>query len=172
MDGGGKSDRPIVPTKSSNKAGRPVAEAAEGRGLTKENVAQQNTPRTQSRKDRVPSALDRVRQVAVRSRKERFSALFHHITPERLRDAFFGIKKGAAPGIDGVTWEQYERDLEGNLRGLHDRLHQGAYRAKPSRRAYIPKPDGRQRPLGIAALEEKIVQRRDPSRFSWKKEMA
>ena len=136
-----------------------MAEAAEGRGLTKENADRQNTPRTQSRNDGVQSALDRVRQAAVRNRKERFSALFHHITPERLQEAFFGIKRSAAPGIDGMTWEQYERDLEGNLRDLHDRLHKGAYRAKPSRRAYIPKSDGRQRPLGIAALEEKIVQR-------------
>ena len=159
VDGGGKSDRPIVPTKSPNKAGQPAAEAAEGRGLTKENADRQNTPRTQSRNDGVPSALDRVRQAALRNRKERFSALFHHITPERLKEAFLGIKRSAAPGVDGVTWEQYERDLEGNLRDLHERLHKGAYRAKPSRRAYIPKPDGRQRPLGIAALEEKIVQR-------------
>src|SRR5207247_10176397 len=100
VDGGGKSDRPIVPTKSPNKAGRPEAEAAEGRGLTKENVDRQNTPRTQSRNDGVPSALDRVRQAALRNRKERFSALFHHITLERLQEAFYGIKKSAAPGID------------------------------------------------------------------------
>jgi len=157
--GGGKSDRPIRPTKSPNKAGQPVAEAVEERGLAKENADRQNTPRTQSRNDGVPSALDRVRQAALRNRKERFSALFHHITLERLRDAFRGIKRTAAPGVDGVTWEQYEQDLEENLRDLHDRLHKGAYRAKPSRRAWIPKPDGRQRPLGIAALEEKIVQR-------------
>jgi group II intron reverse transcriptase/maturase len=103
--------------------------------------------------------LDRVRQAAIRNRRERFSALFHHLTVERLWEAFFKIKKNAAPGADGVTWEQYERDLEANLRDLHARLHKGAYRARPSRRAYIPKADGRQRPLGIAALEDKIVQR-------------
>jgi group II intron reverse transcriptase/maturase len=159
MHGQGKSDSPIVPTKLPNKAGQPVAEAVEGRGLTKENASQQNTPRTQSRQSGVPSELERVRQAALRSRTERFSALFHHITIERLEDAFLRIKKAASPGIDGVTWEQYGKDLGENLRDLHTRLHQGAYRAKPSRRAYIPKSDGRQRPLGIAALEDKIVQR-------------
>lgn len=155
----GKSDRPIAPTKLPNKAGQPAAEAVEGRGLAEENASQQTTPRTQSRKSGVPSALDRVRQAALRSRNERFSALLHHVTPERLRAAFYRIKKNATPGVDGVTWEQYEQDLEENLRDLHARLHKGAYRAKPSRRAYIPKSDGRQRPLGIAALEDKIVQR-------------
>ncbi|MCI0408937.1 MAG: group II intron reverse transcriptase/maturase, partial [Acidobacteria bacterium] len=123
------------------------------------NAGQQTTPRTQSREHGVPSALDRVRQAALRSRTERFSALFHHLTTDRLRAAFFKIKKDASPGVDGVRWEQYEGDLEENLRDLHARLHKGAYRAKPSRRAYIPKADGRQRPLGIAALEDKIVQR-------------
>jgi hypothetical protein len=155
----GKSDRPVLPAKPPNKAGQPAAEVVEGRGLTKENASQQNTSRTQSRQSGVSSALDRVRQAALRSRKERFSALVHHITIDRLRDAFFKIKKKAAPGVDGVTWEQYERGLEANLRDLHTRLHKGAYRAKPSRRAYIPKSDGRQRPLGIAALEDKLVQR-------------
>jgi len=127
--------------------------------MTKENANRQNTPRTQSRTSGVSNALDRVRQAALRNRKERFSALFHYMTVERLRGAFLQIKRGAAPGIDGVTWEQYERELEANLRELHARLHRGAYRAKPSRRAFIPKTDGRQRPLGIAALEDKIVQR-------------
>ena len=159
MHGQGKSDRSIVPMKSPNKVGQPAAEAGEGRDLTKENASQQNTPRTQSRQSDVSSALDRVRQAALRSRTERFSALFHHITIERLRAAFYRIKKNATPGVDGVTWEQYEKELEENLRDLHNRLHQGAYRAKPSRRAYIPKSDGRQRSLGIAALEDKIVQR-------------
>jgi group II intron reverse transcriptase/maturase len=159
MHGHGKSDRPIVPAKLSNKAGQPAAEAVEGRGLTKENADQRNTLRTQSRESCVSNALDRVRQAALRRKKERFSALFHHITIDRLRDAFFKIKKSAAPGVDGVTWEQYEEDLEENLHDLHDRLHRGAYRAKPSRRTYIPKSDGRQRPLGIATLEDKISQR-------------
>jgi group II intron reverse transcriptase/maturase len=158
MHGHGKSDRLVIPAKPPNKAGQPVAEVAEERGLAKENAGQQNTHRTQSRGS-VPSALDRVRQAASRNRKERFSALFHHITVERLREAFFKIKKDAAPGVDGVMWEQYEPELEENLRALHARLHKGAYRARPSRRAYIPKADGRQRPLGIAALEDKIVQR-------------
>jgi RNA-directed DNA polymerase len=159
MHGDGKSDSPILPTKPPNKAGHAVAEVVEGRGLTKENTDQQNTSRTQCRTTGVPSALDRVRQVAVRNKEERFNALLHHITVERLRDAFMRIKRNASPGVDGVTWGHYEADLEGNLKSLHERVQRGAYRAKPSRRAYIPKPDGRQRPLGIAALEDKIVQR-------------
>jgi RNA-directed DNA polymerase len=155
----GKSDRSIVPTKPPNKAGAPAAEVVEGRGRTKENALQQNTRRTQGRTQRVPSALERVRQVAVRDKGERFSALLHHVTVERLREAFRAIRKNAAPGVDGVTWEHYGADLEQRLKDLHARVQRGAYRAKPSRRAYIPKPDGRQRPLGIAALEDKIVQR-------------
>jgi group II intron reverse transcriptase/maturase len=132
---------------------------AEGRELTKENELQQNTRRTQSRERCVPSALERVRQAANRNKGERFSALLHHVTVERLREAFQQIQRNAAPGVDGVTWEHYEADLDRNIRGLHWWVQHGAYRAKPSRRAYIPKPDGRQRPLGIAALEDKIVQR-------------
>lgn len=159
MHGHGKSDRSIVPAKRPNNAGQPAAEAVEGRDLTKENADQRNTLQTQSWENSVPNGLDRVRQAALRNKKERFSALFHHLTLERLREAFFQIKKNAAPGVDGVLWTQYEEDLEANLQDLHARLHRGAYRAKPSRRAYIPKPDGRQRPLGIAALEDKIVQR-------------
>jgi group II intron reverse transcriptase/maturase len=158
MHGHEESDRPVVPTKFPNKAGQPEAEEMEGRGLVKENTGQQNTLRTQCREG-VPSALDRVRKVAQRSKTERFNALFHHVTPERLREAFFRIKKSAAPGIDGVTWAQYEQELDANIVDLHARLHRGAYRAKPSRRAYIPKADGRQRPLGIASLEDKIAQR-------------
>jgi group II intron reverse transcriptase/maturase len=107
----------------------------------------------------VPSALDRVRQVAKRDRCARFTALLHHVTVDRLRDAYRRSKREAAPGVDGVTWAQYGERLEDNLRALHDRLHRGAYRAKPTRRAYIPKADGRSRPLGIAAMEDKIVQR-------------
>jgi RNA-directed DNA polymerase len=154
----GKSDRPVVPTKSPNKAGPTAAEAMEGRGLAKGNTDQQNVPRTQSR-TRTLSALERVRQAARKDRTAKFTALFHHLTLDRLRDAFLSLKKNAAAGIDGVTWQQYEADLEENLRALHEALHRGAYRAKPSRRAFIPKADGRQRPLGIAALEDKIVQR-------------
>lgn len=155
----GKSDNSIVPTKPLNKVAEAMAEAVEGRGLTKENADQQNTPRTQCRTKGVPSALERVRQAALRSRDEQFSALFHHITIERLEAAFLRIKQDAAPGVDGVTWEQYAENLNKNIEDLHLRLRTGAYRAKPSRRAYIPKSDGRQRPLGVAALEDKMVQR-------------
>ena len=158
MHGQGESDRPIRPTKPSNKTGQPAVERTEERGRAKENAGQQNTHRTQ-RGGSVPNTLDRVRLAARRKRKERFSALFHPITVERLREAFVRIKKSAAPGTDGVTWEQYERGLDGNINELHARLHKGAYRVRPSRRAYIPKPDGRQRPLGVASLEDKIVQR-------------
>jgi RNA-directed DNA polymerase len=158
MNERGKSDRPVVPMKSSNNAGQPVAEAAEGRGLAKGNTGQQNAPRTQSRTG-APNALERVREVAVRDRKARFTALLHHVSIDRLRQAYEALSKEAAPGTDGVTWEEYGAPLEENLRGLHFRLRQGAYRARPSRRVYIPKADGRQRPLGIAALEDKIVQR-------------
>jgi RNA-directed DNA polymerase len=143
MNGQGTSDRPVVPTKRPNKAGQPDAEAVEGRGLAKGNADQQNTPRTQCRTS-VPSALDRVREVARRDRKAKFTALFHHLTIDRLRAAFVALQRKAAPGVDGVTWEQYAGNLEDNLLDLHARLHRGAYRAKPSRRVYIPKADGRQ----------------------------
>lgn len=126
--------------------------------MTKENASQQNAHRTQGRES-APSALERIRQAAIRDRKQRFNALFHHVTEERLKQAFLKIKRNASPGTDGVTWERYEADLDRNIGDLHSRLQRGAYRVKPSRRAYIPKPDGRQRPLGIAALEDKIVQR-------------
>jgi len=158
MHGHGKSDNSIVPAKPPNKAGRPAAEVVEGRGLTKENASQQNTCRTQGRES-VPNALERIRRAAIRNRKQRFSALFHHVTEDRLRDAFLRIKRNASPGVDGVTWEQYEADLDRNIGDLHSRLQRGAYRVKPSRRVYIPKADGRKRPLGVASLEDKIVQR-------------
>lgn len=148
----------MVPAKPPNKAGCPAAEGVEGRGLAEGNAGQQNTHRTQGRA-RVPSALEGVRQVARRDKGVKFTALFHHITVERLREAFEELNKKAAAGTDGVTWEQYAANLEENLQGLHERLRRGAYRAKPSRRVYIPKADGRQRPLGIAALEDKVVQR-------------
>jgi group II intron reverse transcriptase/maturase len=158
MNGQGKSDRPMVPTKSLNKTEKSAAEAAEGRGLTKGNVGEQNALRTQSRAG-APSALTRVREVARRDKKARFTALLHHVTVDLLRAAFKALRRDAAPGVDGVTWEQYQEQLEDNLRSLHGRLHGGTYRAKASRRVYIPKADGRQRPLGIAALEDKIAQR-------------
>jgi group II intron reverse transcriptase/maturase len=148
----------MVPTKPPNNAGRPASEAVEGRGLAKGNTGEQNASRTQCRTS-APSALDRVREAAARNKGMRFTALLHHVGIDRLRTAFRALKKDAAPGVDGMTWEQYAEHLEDNLRDLHRRLHQGAYRAKPSRRAYIPKTDGRQRPLGIASLEDKVVQR-------------
>ena len=154
----GKSDSPVVPTKSPNKVGQPTAEAVEGRGLAKGNASEQNAPRTQCRTC-VPSALDRVRQAAKRNKGMRFTALLHHVDAQRLREAYESLKRDAAPGVDGVTWQQYGEQLDGNLHELHARLHRGAYRARATRRVYIPKADGRQRPLGIAALEDKIVQR-------------
>ncbi|MGH9625402.1 MAG: group II intron reverse transcriptase/maturase [Bryobacteraceae bacterium] len=159
MNERGKSDSPIVPAKSPNKAQGRVAEAVEGRGLTEENTGQQNTPRTQCRTISVPNALDRVRTAAKRNKDERFSALLHHVTLDRLYYAYLAISRDAAPGVDGVTWEHYGMNLQRNLEDLHARVHRGAYRAKPSRRVYIPKSDGRQRPLGIASLEDKILQR-------------
>ena len=155
----GKSDSPVVPGKPPNKAGRPVAEAVEGRGLAKGNSRQRNVLRTQSRVS-TPSALERVRQAARRDRKQRFTALLHHVYDvERLRAAYFALQRSAAPGVDGETWQHYRENLEVNLHDLSGRLQRGAYRAKPVRRAYIPKADGRQRPLGVPALEDKIVQR-------------
>ena len=131
----------------------------EGRGLAKGNLRQQNAPRTQSR-DGAPSALERVRQAAERDKKVRFTALLHHVyNVERLRAAYFALKREAAPGVDGETWQHYGEALEANLPDLSGRLKRGAYRAKPVKRVYIPKADGRQRPLGIPALEDKIVQR-------------
>ena len=153
-NGPGKSDRPTVPEKSSNKAGQLVAEGMEGRGVAKGNLPQQNASRTPSRSD-APSALERVRQAARKDKKLRFTALLHHIyNLETLRMAYFSLKKEAAPGVDGETWRHYGEQLEGNLQDLAERLKRGAYRAKPVRRVYIPKADGRQRPLGVTALEE------------------
>src|SRR5713226_4325593 len=159
MNGPGQSDRPVVPTKSPNNAGQPVAEGMEGRGLAKGNLLQQNASRTPCRTD-APSALEQVRQAARRDRKLRFTALLHHIyNLETLRMAYFGIKREAAPGVEGETWRHYGEQLEDNLRDLADRVKRGAYRAKPVRRVYIPKADGRQRPLGVTALEDKLLQR-------------
>jgi group II intron reverse transcriptase/maturase len=152
-----KSDAAIVATKLPNKAGRPVAEAVERRAGTKGNVGHQSTCRAQDRES-VTQALDRVRQAARQRKKEKFIALFHHINVETLRLAFYALNRQAATGADGVTWQDYEADLERNLADLHDRVHRGAYRPQPSRRTYIPKADGRKRPLAIAALEDKIVQ--------------
>ena len=159
MNGHGKSDRPIQPVKSPNKAGQPVAEEMEGRGLAKGNSRQQNASRTPSREDAL-SALGRVRQAASRDRKIQFTALMHHIYDvEALRAAYLGLKRDVAPGVDGETWRHYGEALEENLQDLSARLKRGAYRAKPVRRVFIPKADGRQRPLGVTALEDKLVQR-------------
>ena len=143
--------------KPANKLGQPGAEPVEPRPETKGNVNQQSTHRTQGRA-RVTLALGRVRQAARQGKKERFTALSHHITIDTLRMAFHALKRKAAAGVDGVTWEDYEADIEPRLGDLHARVHKGAYRPQPSRRTYIPKADGRQRPLAIAALEDKIVQ--------------
>ena len=154
----GKSDSPVVPANPPNKAGLPAAEAVEERGLPKGNAT--GAPRPGHRAGvSVPSALDRVRQVAVKDREVRFTALLHHVDVDRLRAAYGALNPKAATGVDGVTWEEYGQDLEVNLRDLHARVHRGAYRARPSRRAYVPRPDGRLRPLGISALEDKLLQR-------------
>jgi len=158
-DGRGKSDGSIVPGKSPNKAGQPAAEAVEGRGPAKGNSHERNALRTQSRAG-APSALERVRRAAAKDRRQRFTALLHHVYDiDRLRTGYLGLKRGAAAGVDGETWQHYGEDLEANLLDLSGRLKRGAYRAKPVRRAYISKTDGRQRPLGVPALEDKIVQR-------------
>ena len=169
MNGQGKSDGPVVPAKPPNNGDgdrldlrhpRPSpAEGAEGRGPVKGNPQEGNTLRAQHRNG-VQQALARVRQAARKDKKLRFTTLMHHIyNPSMLREAYFGLKRDAAPGVDGQTWQSYGRELEANLQDLSARLKRGAYRAKPVRRAYIPKPDGRQRPLGVTTLEDKLVQR-------------
>jgi len=153
----GKSDSREVPKKQPNKGGQPPAEAVEGRRLTEGNSQETAAAQTQCWEPASPGLL-RVREVARRDRRTRFTALLHHITVDLLEESFFGLKRKASPGVDGVTWKEYEVNLEARLRDLHERVHQGTYRAQPSKRAYIPKPDGRRRPLGIAALEDKVVQ--------------
>jgi RNA-directed DNA polymerase len=153
-----KSDPAIVAGKPANKAERSAAEPAEPRAGTKENADQQSTGRTPSR-GTVEQALERIRRTARERKKERFTALLHHVSVEHLEEAFDQLKISAAPGVDGLTWKAYEADLERNLEDLHARVHRGAYRPQPARRVYIPKSDGRQRPLAVAALEDKIVQR-------------
>ena len=140
-----------------NKDGKPLAETGEGRPLIKENTHQPNTSPTQSG-TRVSQGLAGVRKAARESKERRFTALLHHLTVDLLRESFYALKRNAAPGVDGTTWQEYETGLEDRLVDLHSRVHRGAYRAKPSRRVYIPKADGRERPLGVAALEDKIVQ--------------
>ncbi len=144
--------------KPTNNAERSAAEPVEPSAGTEGNADQGGTLRTPSREG-ASHALDRVRKTARERKKERFTALLHHIDYAALEKAFFDLKKTAAPGIDGLTWKTYEADLGRRLEDLHSRVHRGAYRALPSRRVYIPKPEGRQRPLAVAALEDKIVQR-------------
>jgi group II intron reverse transcriptase/maturase len=158
MNGHEKSDPAIVAVKPTNEAGRPGEEPGEPRAGTEGNAEQDGTLRTQSREG-ASHGLDRVRQAARANKKEKFTALLHHISIDALEEAFFDLKKKAAPGVDGLTWKTYEADLGRRLEDLHSRVHRGAYRALPSRRVFIPKPDGRQRPLAVAALEDKIVQR-------------
>ena len=152
-----KSDPLIVPAKPANKAERSAAEPMEGSGGAKRNASQQSTVRTQGR-DAVSQAQARIREAVTRNPEEKLTALLHHITVDTLRSAFLNLKKRAAVGVDQVTWVDYAADLDRNLTDLHARVHSGAYRALPSRRVFIPKADGKLRPLGIAAIEDKIVQ--------------
>jgi RNA-directed DNA polymerase len=158
MDDREKSDGCVVPAKPPNNAQGGAAEAVEGRRPAKGNAASA-TRSGHSAGQGALSGLDRVRRVAQRDKDVRFTALLHHVDLDRLRAAYWALEPKAAPGVDGVTWEDYGQDLEQNLRELHARVHRGAYRARPSRRVYIPKPDGRQRPLGVASLEDKLLQR-------------
>src|SRR5437879_2925427 len=157
MHADGESDGCVIPTKCSNNGGQPLAEGMEGRRPAKENIEQATAPRTLSRISAGSSLLG-VRQAARKDKRTRFTALLHTVTVDLLRVSFYALKREAAPGIDGVTWKEYETVLEEKLADLHSRIHRGTYRAQPSKRAYIPKTDGRQRPLGIAALEDKVVQ--------------
>src|SRR5437016_8827361 len=152
-----ESDRTIGSMNQTNKEERSSAEPGEKRVRAKENIVQPNTHPTQSG-ERVSQGLGGVREAAKKRRQERFTALLHHVSVDLLRDSYYALKRQAAPGVDGVTWQEYETGLESRLTDLHNRVHRGAYRAQPSRRVYIPKADGRQRPLGVAALEDKIVQ--------------
>src|SRR5881628_1726275 len=150
-------DGGVVPSKCPNNGGQLPSEGMEGRQPTKENIVQATAPRTQSRISELSDLLG-VRKAARKDKRTRFTALLHHVTVNLLRDSYYALKRDAAPGVDGVSWQEYETGLDEKLADLHGRIHRGAYRAQPSKRAYIPKADGRQRPLGIAALEDKIVQ--------------
>ena len=153
-----KSDSVVVAVKPANKAERSVAEPVEPRTGTKGNANQQSTRRAQDRES-VSQALERVRLAARRGKKEKFTSLLHHVDPEMLRTSFYALKRDAAPGVDGMTWDTYEQGLDRRIEDLHARVQSGAYRALPSRRSYIPKEDGTKRPLAVTALEDKIVQR-------------
>jgi RNA-directed DNA polymerase len=168
MHGHEKSDPAVVAMKPANKAEQhaaeqsavvpTAAESGEPRAGTKGNASQQTMPWAQCQIS-MPHALERIRKIARERKKEKFISLFHHISINLLADAYYELKVDAAPGVDRLTWKDYEADFERNLEDLHNRVRSGAYRARPSRRVYIPKPDGRQRPLAVAALEDKIVQR-------------
>lgn len=160
MNANRKSDGPIVPATSvNNDAAEASAESIEGRGPTKRNAEQAASRRTPSRTKRKSRGLEGVREAARKDSTLKFTALLHHVSEECLTESFYNLKKTAAVGVDKVTWQEYERNLEVNIADLHGRIHRGAYRAKPSRRVWIPKPDGRQRPLGVASLEDKLVQK-------------
>jgi RNA-directed DNA polymerase len=146
----------IVPMNYSNNDKASSAESREGRPSIKENAGQPSTHSTQSG-ERVSQGLAGVRKAARENKEMRFTALLHHLTVDLLRESFYSLKRKAAPGVDGVTWQEYETGLEDRLTDLHGRVHRGAYRALPSRRVYIEKEDGRKRPLGVAALEDKLV---------------
>ena len=161
MNDGGKSDRLVVPVKDVNNGSGtpPPAERPEGRGLAKGNPGEQTRFWTQGQTD-LNDALDRIRKTAREDKEQRFTALWHHVyNVNRLRQAYYALKRDATAGVDGETWRSYGQDLEMKLKDLSGRLQRGAYRAQPVKRVYIPKADGRQRPIGIAALEDKIVQR-------------
>src|SRR5438445_6492101 len=154
-----ESDRTIVSKKRPNKAGQPAAEDVERRGLVKGNSLQRDMHRMQGR-GRVRQALERIRQAAKREKGGKLTSLMHHIySVDTLREAYYRLEREAAPGVDGITWRQYGEELETKLQDLSGRLARGAYRASPVQRVYVPKPDGRQRPIGVPALEDKIVQR-------------
>jgi retron-type reverse transcriptase len=152
-----ESERAVLPMKPPNNEAQALAEVAEGRARTKENTSQSHTPPAQDGRG-VSQGLAGVRKAAKERKQERFTTLLHHLTVDLLRESYYALKRNAAPGVDGVRWQEYEEGLEDRLIDLKDRIHRGAYRAQPSRRVYIPKADGRERPLGIAALEDKIVQ--------------
>src|SRR5450755_1025753 len=157
-----KSDRPVLPAKLPNNPGESGAEVVEGRGLPEGNTAGEARP-GRSAGLGVSSDLDRVRQVARKDGDVRFTALLHHVTVDRLREAYRAVRSDAAAGVDGVTWRDYGADLEANLRDLHGRVHRGAYRARPTRRVFIPKPDGRLRPLGVGRVGRAHCCARPPS---------
>ena len=152
-----KSDTSVVPEKLLNKGDTP-AEMVEERDVAKGNTDKNPTPRTQSRNSSVSMGLEGVREAARKHKGEQFSALLHHITPQLLVKSFYALHHDAAVGVDGMSWREYEKDLSCRVDKLHCRIHRGAYSATPSRRVYIPKADGRKRPLGIASVEDKIVQ--------------